>query len=704
MTINPLETLFAHSSSVLESKSKKSNLFLDRHGEVADDPSRKASIVELYKLGLRHFAHAKAHADAWNGFRDNCVRILDVEAESKASFLFMRLMAPLGFSLVGREHQEKFNTLTVTSMWISEHCLQDMLMNLVFQIKSLERQIHDTQLELGPEISTFFLTDDKEEKKKALSELHNLKPKSIVGEILYAQLIGVPDDSSIAIPNYETDPPKLIKLSLRRISAFADSNVIGKLKIAYPDASEGLDEIFVYSNLIRRFAHLFFLIEQHKKSSQVVGSFIGSYFEEVGLTTFKGSGGMPKSMEVAIQFQSKFPFSLELYNQLLRSRMQNDAIRSSPGYSEWKFSSEIDLAPFEALFDRYFTTYRPFFLSQLEELTALNHATKRDILTAKHFVSTSKLCREITILDVKCQRIISKFKGPKCTDSLPNRISWLSYIGSIKQHIDNLFEAPSLLPSKGILKDLKRDLELSLPKPEPVVLAVACGGGGRDPLEALEPEVEAAVALEDPEFEDAKTIFRTPVKSHVTELYAEIRKKPLAFSYAQRVLDWFDNTGEVLAQEAYATMPEELQDKMVKIHSFSSVVDLFLNSDYSVKTVWKNRRTGKNEDLYRIAGMMSYGSVTLRGFFEFCIDPATGVCYHRCFSELDKDKRFGDSLMMPDLDFNLSFPTLQQSLVAKETRLKTSDGRFEVTRDFLGTISFEDTELGCHINLLKLTH
>ena len=164
----------------------------------------------------------------------------------------------------------------------------------------------------------------------------------------------------------------------------------------------------------------------------------------------------------------------------------------------------------------------------------------------------------------------------------------------------------------------------------------------------------------------------------------------MAFRYASRVIDWFEAPHEMLALPKYVSMPRFLQDKMIRLHAFSLQIDLFLNSDYSFKTTWTNPKKDRLEDLYRLPGQMSFEGQTLRGVFEYCIDPATGVCYHRCFKELTEGALLGDYLENKDFDYLVDYPELSKESAKAPKIYKIAEKALEVTIDPLKRISFVD--------------
>lgn len=706
MTTLSLSTVYRNMIVVLRSKIEVSSehLYLTKQGDVSKEITQRANILDLFELAQSYYVQTVTGTLTWGHLVKACAGILDKEESEKATFLFLRLAAPQGINIHGGDFTEEVNTLTVTQSWITESCMQDLFFEIMRALKGIEKEIITSSESLGPEFSRFFLYNSKVIQKHVLEQIASLTPKSATGELLYTKLKASEGENCIHVPYERYGLAPAFFFSTKKVSAFSDEPFMARLFANYsdnPQVCEGLREIHHFCKTLKNFSKLYFLYRHHEKVQDIACSFLHHYVTKVKKVSSLKTMTSEEIFHHHVMTASRHPFSNRLYDVLMKTHATNEAKKTSPDYSDLKFDYEIDVKPIEELINEYDTKYKPFFRDYLDQFTNLNKQVKKRALRGHCAESTKKMIRRLSQLDHIFTDFLTHFKGPALDHFLPTKASWDEYLAKLVNFFKVSYVAPKLEASGGVKRSLEKSLSsLELSTQPPVhTIVEACGGAGMP-----EPAEEIAEHKHEPpedDFTDASQLFRTAQISRAKELLETINKKPLALDYAERVLRWFNNPDQVLDSDDYRDKSPRIKHKMVKIHAFSTYVDLFVNSDYSAKTTWIHPKTGQPSELYRLAGTLEYEEVVLRGFFEYTICPETNLCYHRCFKEVDS---FLDGNGDEDLSrfYDAEYPSLASAVAVKQKKIKLSDGDFFVTKDCLDRMIFSDYESATTITLYKL--
>lgn len=695
MTALTLDTLSCNVKQVLASKAKGSELYLDKFGALSEDIKRRASIVELFYRSRQFFREAISNPKKWEEYVLTVVQVLDHEYKGpQASFLFMRLMAPAGISIFRSRFNESLSTLSVACSWISEHCMQDLFIMLMHETKTLEHNINTALAALPHPIQDYFLNPDIDLKLGALKKIFELKPTSRVGEILYSRLKAQTGENALYFPHEMVPGIPLTDFSVAKVSSFADRGFIDELLARFSEAHEGLEEIHRFCKSLKDFAHVYFLYKKHESATKVVISFTKSYMPMIKDLTKERDLSPEKRFPLLISRMSRHPFSARMFDTICLNFQTNQRLSKVAGYSDHKFDEEVDIAPFLSLTEEYFASYRPFFKYHLSHLHGAHMFEKKFVYKEQLPKEVSAELKIVSCFDARFQKVDEAFLGPSLPEFLPSLDAWNRYIETVQKFLDKAYKIPSLEADPKAIKALKKILQSAV---DPAPLEVG-GGGARAEVvitnPVLDEEPEESVSAQQ---EQTRLIFGAAKSSKALDLYAEIGKEAFSFSYAPRVLNWFEAPEEVLALEPYNTMDASSQKTMVQIHAFSLKVDHFLKSRYCQKRIWRNAAKVRDEDLYVIPGYMSIDGINHKGVFEYCV---TDQCYHRCFKIFRRDERFSDYLDAPDFDYAKAFPSLQETATKRKPIVATCDGDFEVVIDPFGAAHFEDD--GISYTLLNL--
>lgn len=692
MSVQTFDTLLSNAQTVLASKSAGSVLYLDKIGVPQNELIKRASIVELFYRTKLYTAHSLTEPKKWNDYVLTVVQILDEEYRgSQASFLFMRLVAPLGITIFASRFNASLNMLSVANSWITEHCMQDMFMNLIHEVKTLQREIAGELAKLPLPIQQYFLDPDMAVKVQAIKALFALRPQNPVGEILYSKLKAQKKEVALFFPYEKALGIPLFEFSTSKVTAFATAGFIEELKATYPESSEAFEEIHTFASMLKQFAHVYFLYKKHGAATDVCISFTNGYMPKIKDIKAESKMTAEQRKPLVINRMAKHPFTVRMFDTICINCQVNEKLSQEAGFSDYRFDEEIDIKPFLDLTNEYFTTYRPFFLRHLSHLHGACDFEKKKIYKQQLPREVSEELHVVAGFDERLTSFLSEFKGPKLPGSLPSHETWNSYIEALKKFLASAYKAPSLKMAPRETKGLKAAIQLLIephPAPEPLV-----GGGA-----AIEEVIEEELLAEEDQIASARALFGKSKHAKVVDLYAEIEKLPLDVVYATRVKNWFTSSQEVLAIEPYAHLSEPLKRKMVQIHAFSLKVDHFLNSNFCQKRVWIHAATGREDDLYVIPGFMTFEGRTMRGVFEYC---KNHEFYHRTFKELTEHEQFSDYLDAPTFDYDKAFPSLLDAAREQTKVFASCNGDFDVMIDAFGSAHFEDD--GVSYILLNLT-
>ena len=153
-------------------------------------------------------------------------------------------------------------------------------------------------------------------------------------------------------------------------------------------------------------------------------------------------------------------------------------------------------------------------------------------------------------------------------------------------------------------------------------------------------------------------VTKAPSSDKPSPFYVK-RIESMLLRYVRHVTDWFEFPAKALKEHGQEKLPLEVQSKITLFHAFPVIVDDFVGTNYCLKEICENSRTGQVDHLYAIPAEFDVGGVTYRGFFQYIIDSKTGVCYHRCFT--DRSKEFADDLIQQKIWKPADFPTLAQA-------------------------------------------
>lgn len=700
MTIT-FDGLLANAQRVLSSKSDASELYLDKQGAIQDDSAKRASIVELFYRTKTFLSYSASDYKKWHQYVITVSEIVEHEYKgSHASFLFMRLVAPLGIAVFSNRFNTSLCTLSVANTWITEHCMQDLCIVLMHEIKLIQQEISAELDKLPVSVQQYFINPDMSLKVQSIKDIFAKKPQTAIGEILFSKLRAQSKEQALYFPYEKALGISLFEFSTSKVSAFAHEGFIAELKTTYPDVADSFDEINAFCSLIKQFAHVYFLYKKHDAATQVCISFTNGYMPKIKDIRKESKMSTEDRRLLVINRLAKHPYAARMFDTVCINCQTNERLAKEAGFSDYKFDHKIDIEPFLKVSEEYFTSYRPFFLKHLSHLHGAYVFEKRSIYKTQAPREVSEELKVIMGFDAKFTDFLKEFKGPAVPDAIPSLESWNAYIANLKVFLSKAYKAPVLKVAAGEVRSLKQAIHLSM---EPKGPEVTAGGASSKPnaLESvlLEEEIESDEEIDEvAQIASAKAIFNASKHAKVVDLYEEIEKKPLDVVYADRVKNWFVSPEEVLAIEPYASMSEPLQNKMVLIHAFSLKVDHFLNSKFSQKRVWHNATFSRDDDLYVIPGYMIFEGKRLRGVFEFC---KNHEFYHRVFKELSGDERFSDYLDAPDFDYGKAFPTLHAAAREQKKVFASCNGDFDVMIDAFGAAHFEDD--GVSYILLNLT-
>lgn len=147
--------------------------------------------------------------------------------------------------------------------------------------------------------------------------------------------------------------------------------------------------------------------------------------------------------------------------------------------------------------------------------------------------------------------------------------------------------------------------------------------------------------------------------------------------YPIHVTRWFTNPEKSLQDPKYTGVIQEWgKEACLHFHSFPTVIDELVGTEYSLQDKYDNTRTGQSDLLYGIPGEIEIKGKRYRGFFQYVIDTKSGVCYHRCFNF--RNKNFIQDLVEEKVWYPNDFPTLEQSKNYEKMKLDAFSSK-EVT-------------------------
>jgi hypothetical protein len=698
MSALSFDSLISNTQMVLASKSTSNVLYLDKAGACQKELDKRASIVELFYRSKSFSEISVSDGKKWHEYVMTVVKVLDEEYKSpEASFLFMRLVAPLGIRIFQSRFNESLNMLAVGNSWMTEHCMQDVFMVLMHDIKMLQREISVELAKLPEDLHPYFLNPHSSVKTEAIRALFSYRPQSPVGEILYSKLKAQKKEISLYFPYEKALGVPLFEFSTSKVTAFANPAFIEELKTTYPETEMAFDEIHAFTSLLKQFAHVYFLYKRHGAAMEVCVSFTNGYMPKIKDLKAESKMTLEERRPLIISRMAKHPFTVRMFDVVCMNMQANERLSKEAGFSDYRFDEDVDIKPFLDLTEEYFSSYHTFFLRHLSHLHGAMDFEKKKIYKMQTSREVSEELHIVASFNQSFISFLSEFKGPKIPEFLPSRETWQAYISNLRQFLLHAYKAPSLKAAAKETRSLKEAIHELMAPPAPMPAARGGGGGA---LEVLEEAVviEEPVVPEEEQIASARALFGKSKHAKVVDLYAEIEKNPLDIVYASRITNWFTAQDEVLALEPYTHMSEQLQRKMVQIHAFSLKVDHFLSSKFSQQKVWVHKASGREDELYVIPGFMTFEGRSLRGVFEYC---KNDEFYHRVFKELKSDESFSDYLDEPTFDYDKQFPTLHAAAKPKSKVFASCNGDFEVMIDAFGSAHFEDE--GIAYTLLNLT-
>jgi len=178
-------------------------------------------------------------------------------------------------------------------------------------------------------------------------------------------------------------------------------------------------------------------------------------------------------------------------------------------------------------------------------------------------------------------------------------------------------------------------------------------------------------------------------------------------SYDVRVLDWLEEGGQRgLSRDEYINLPSSEKTRVLETHGFTTFLDRFVGSVYSLKTTWNNPTTGRTDDLYLIPAEMECAErEPMRGIFQYTFGAEDHLCYHRYFSRrLGGMETFVTSIIERVFFDQLDYPSLQVSSqrAARRTQPFSATNAIDVIHDpVTDMITIKDLEKRMSIKLLR---
>jgi hypothetical protein len=173
-------------------------------------------------------------------------------------------------------------------------------------------------------------------------------------------------------------------------------------------------------------------------------------------------------------------------------------------------------------------------------------------------------------------------------------------------------------------------------------------------------------------------------------------------SYSDRVETWFSDPESILASDRYASQPKAIKEHVHFIHTFPSIIDSFVGTQYSafmpyINPTKKGAKAHPNW-LFALPCEAEKGGMTHRGFLVYVIDPETKECFHRCFDIESKKYPLGTAMMhgwdhivenfsWSEIDFpDLATAMARSSSSAKSARSGSSSAlriQYEISTDIV---------------------
>lgn len=749
MSFLTFDTLFKSAQEVYDSKTSGTPLYLDKSGKPTKDVNNKASIVDIFYRMQEFFPLAQSQPPQWKKLVFTITCVIENEYTTiEACFLFRKLIKQVDDELtyapvlLPKKLIRPLFSMASFTMWIGEHCMQDLFINLrkeftnifeeaVIAIKKLPRPLHP-----------YFLSRCDSTRMPALKTLWDARPKTPYGEILFAKLKPEKSEQSFSIGNTLHEEQNNYSYSPSKITAFTNAAFIAELNELYPSLEDGLDEINTYCLLMSDFINTTALFNKFTNSARMLASFEDTFFDDFISSRELKAKGLPAVDLLAFDKS----YSAKLARLIMN---KNKLLNTEDGYSDVVYDSEFIFKPFLDLADDYESSYQAFFFDHLDQLKNAHDKEKRALLSLKSLTEYKPYFSPALSFDNRFDKIRERFLGPKFSEFIPSAEAWQKYIIDVKTHLHKAYKNPSVAEcklthqsqkvvallekkpaTKTLIKHLEGDLEKSKTTEEPktarggagvgacataTIASSPClavetpkargGAGAAWPIHSIKEtraissaeDVSSSEVMLEAQIKKARQFFSISKKSKLVDLYEEIEKAEFDFTYSPRVLDWLESPEIALGVPPYNTMGIELQQKMVHIHAFSLKVDHFLNSRFSQKRIWKSAAKGLEEDLYVIPGYMLIKGISYKGVFEYCL---SDECYHRCFKILKAEDRFSDYLDAPNFDYEKAFPSLHETTRGSGSFKTIGMEDFEVTIDPLGAAHFEDR--GVSYTLLNL--
>lgn len=700
--------LYSNALNVLKSKDSSVPKYLTSQGELSSNPQDKATIVDYVMLVKKHLEPLSAEIKKWKSLTKAIISVIKCEACDKTAYVFAKMVTPLGDLKYKNDFSQGMEILKNTSSWISQACMQDLFMEVAVELKRTEAKILEESKKLDPVISNYFSFFKPKIRIKALSAILAHKPKSLSGEILFEKLKAQKDEYSIHMPFEHVDTRFVYDFSRDRVIAFSQKEFIEELKKIYPDCVDGLDEVHDFCKILLQFAKVYFIYLKRVKLEDHLMPFFTKYLGFLE-KTIKEKAKESIDLDfydlkdvVLTDYSLKFA---ELMFESAKERIEK-ADRSKLDGNRFNF--EADIKPCLDLFTTYDADHRPFLMALLDPLHKLNRDIFEDMTSRFDMGVIGEILEVATKFDPDLLCQLDHFKGPQLDEKLPNSDAWRAYIKKLEHYlcptIEHFFNQDYRSKLKDKLEDeLKEVAHRAEASPELLELAPPKDIKiQKTEYKSIRPDLSPTAEEKVVSQQVVKKIFSETKVIKALDLFADIGKQPMTFSYAPRVYLWFDAPEEALKVSTYKHLHSDVKKRMVKVHAFSPHVDLFINSHYSHRFDRYNEKTKKIDDLYLIPGSLTYADKSMRGFFEYTIDKVTSVCYHRYFRDVPPEIRLNDYLDMPQDREDSEYPSLSCVKNVKDTKLVAPDGSITVTKDSIDRISFGDPATGMTISLFKL--
>ena len=360
----------------------------------------------------------------------------------------------------------------------------------------------------------------------------------------------------------------------------------------------------------------------------------------------------------------------------------------------------------------------------LEAIIAVSEGyLAKEPLKQKAFKTLSKLGKEIKQRQLADEPFTRALKGLECEIGINYDSSFICPMGldsvvdlSVVHHIPLIdtaeFEARSAIllatpiflpePRKAKLVDVTAsksnclaassagEEELAVVEASPGeenVSPTVGGAGAKSKVVAkatLEPIIEIPVAALADFLSEKKEAFYEAVAAHRPKVRLD------DIEYAERVENWFSNPAAHLDSEKYASLSKEIQRHVHFIHTFPSIIDQFVGTQYSAFMPWVNKAKkgpkGPDNWLFALPCEAEKGGMTHRGFLVYVIDPVTKECFHRCFDIESEKYPLGTAMMhgwdqivenfsWSEVDFpDLSTAMARDGAAAKASKAKGGGG------------------------------